>query len=579
MTLNCKAMYEIVRQHNFIPIEVYNFTNGNLLWLNSSLDFSPSEFLRRYAIGIPTSKCFTSIYFDMNSKKVAYADRYGGYGGASNGGGSRCANLCAAQIKGVGTNKLLGKNVINSWYAHGSLNIVDATCEVIYSTVLNKIMPRGAVESLGLILISNTTGYYGENVTAVEDAIPCRGALLVRKECVRPSHFLRARNYLPLDEYTAELISDVSRVRNINKALLNKVESKFGFIEFLSNIFSAHADQFAFALAARITHGSATSSNLTIDGKWIDFAATSFLPSGSNYQTGMSGPAFFDEHKCIEEIFCEFSDTYTKFNLFDLNVEPLLAYYRWAMNAYFHQHCSFLLGIPTGIWPEIGVDSDADLISKTLYKIIHINTTPILVSPTDININEDPVIIFLVNLYGMATNNIAAGKKFEELIGNSDRCHNLVQSFSKIIYNFSLINTNRCPDELFRISAIESIKRAYCSAFFYKDRLRKLLAKNLFVDNEKYFTDFIDLSISVGNFIFNTEATHKVYFFCMDYLKIWYCLKSSCYFIFCLEHNEQKFVSPKYFFDTIEQYYKVKLTINEFDFYGLFCLLRPILVV
>src|SRR5690606_31109938 len=115
-----------------------------------------------------------------------FAERYGGFGLGTNGGGARVANINDAQIKGIGANALAGQGAPKS-HSYGGLDIQSAVKEIIYSRLLNKISPIGAQAIQGLILL--------DEVSALHNGKKAPSVLMVREPVARPGHFLPCANF------------------------------------------------------------------------------------------------------------------------------------------------------------------------------------------------------------------------------------------------------------------------------------------------------------------------------------------------------------------------------------------------
>ncbi|WP_045860048.1 hypothetical protein [Teredinibacter purpureus] len=561
-------LMKIVRKYNYVPVEVSRVRFPNLVWKSDSIRETDKEFVNKYSVIIPESEFFSEVDIDADSEGSAFADRYGGYGGASNGGGARCVNLDGRQIKGVGANKLLGKSVINSWYSHGTLNIVDAVCEVIYSNILSEILPCGVVECHGLVLLAKESSFYGEDITSISDAERCWGALIVRDECVRPAHFLRARNYIPLDEWKWQLQSDVVRVRGISKAVDNELGDRLKFVEHLSKVVRAQANQFAFAKAARIIHGSTTSSNLTVDGAWIDFAATTFLPTGKNFQTGTNQEPFQDEWRNVEDIVVEYADTHTKFNNYDIHIDPLLTYYNEAMDFYFHKHSAYVLGVSYEKWPEYNVNNDADVVSRVMHDIIHLNKEAIVGSPD--GYYDDPMLSLLFAVYGSCLSIKVSKRGLQEYLDDNDRVEELCESFLRLSKDvFAEAPDGTVSRDLIR-AVIVSYRQTICSSFFYRGRLRRQLSETLHLADSHYYSSYIETALAVGEFCYEAPGSERVYLFSSGELSVSYCTSSGKFCICDAVGEENYFYTYSECYVEICKIDKKQFEVGGFNFLVLF---------
>lgn len=120
------------------------------------------------------------------SAKVFHAERYGGSGIQRNGGGARCGFDGNYQVKGIGSNPLVGEGT-DERHSNGALGAVHAIYEALWGEVLAQILPYSAVRVRAILL----TDLYTEKAFE-RSGRKSRRALLVREPVVRPAHFERA---------------------------------------------------------------------------------------------------------------------------------------------------------------------------------------------------------------------------------------------------------------------------------------------------------------------------------------------------------------------------------------------------
>lgn len=323
-------------------------TNTSLVWYKShqikSTDNRKLErkqiFLEQFSYADATNASFIDCPFDTSKNIELNGEHYGGQGIGTNGGGVRCGNLGEYQIKGIGTNLLVGRNTPKD-HAYGGLDLEGAIVETIYTNAINKALPVGAVDVEGLIYTGGNTGYASRDKGT---AVP--GALLVRKSCIRPAHFIQAHNFQPTDAYKQQYYSDVHRTKTVNQSLKKHFEKDIDYIKFLGQFLSNCANQFAFARVLGIAHGTVSPSNISFDGKWLDVPQASFVGGGLNYNSQIS---LYHEPGLVLGIIDELTYTYSKFNKTGLNVQPLVNYYQSQLDAYFSHYLAVYLGLPLEI--------------------------------------------------------------------------------------------------------------------------------------------------------------------------------------------------------------------------------------
>lgn len=119
--------------------------------------------------------------------KKFWADLYGGSNIAGNGGSGRSGYDGKYQVKGIGQTPLVGRN-FDQQHSDGCLSTFQAVCETLWGSVLNHILPYGAVISHAII----------ETPLALPSDPDNYRALLVRVPPVRLAHFDRAVSSLAM---------------------------------------------------------------------------------------------------------------------------------------------------------------------------------------------------------------------------------------------------------------------------------------------------------------------------------------------------------------------------------------------
>lgn len=219
-------------------------------------------------------------------EKVFFAERYGGSGIQRNGGGARCGFDGQYQIKGIGTNPLVGIGSDHS-HSNGALGAIHAIYEALWAEVLAQILPFGAVRARAVLL----TDIY-INSKAERSIGKSRRALLVRDPVIRPAHFERAPYFSPKPEYLKNLKHDSERIRTVIKFLPSHLPVPHGgfsvgaennpriyCIEGLSELARRMAYQMAFC-RTRFLRLTTSPSNIAMDGRLMDFNALSSLFPG-----------------------------------------------------------------------------------------------------------------------------------------------------------------------------------------------------------------------------------------------------------------------------------------------------------
>lgn len=256
-----------------VKFETVRANRGKVIYTNKSLghNLSSSELLSRYNY-ITVDTAIESDNF--RDRKVFFAERYGGDGISTNGGGGRCGFDGAFQLKGLGPNQLVGIRPWNTYgnsHANGLLSLDVAVYESIWAEIINIALPYGAVRTVAVIDL--------ELDFDEPDQKHPRG-LLVRLPAIRPAHFIRA---LYFKEKKFDILSeDAKRVKkaiyklahflptNNPHEAINNIEAKLEYG--LAELATRYAKQFAAARVKKIFHQSISASNITLDGAWMDLA-------------------------------------------------------------------------------------------------------------------------------------------------------------------------------------------------------------------------------------------------------------------------------------------------------------------
>lgn len=218
-------------------------------------------------------------------KKTFYAERYGGYGISRNGGGVRCGFTNNYQVKGIGVNPLIGIGT-DLRHANGSLGAVHAIYEALWSEVLAKKIPYGAVRTQAVLLTDKYTNIFYERADVLS-----RRALLVREPVVRPAHFMRAPYFRPLPEHS-NMQHDAQRIKKVIRKLLAYLPMpEVGFsqkaianpqqfcLEGLCELAFRQGRQMAYC-RTQFLKLTTSPSNIVMDGRLLDFNGVNSLFPG-----------------------------------------------------------------------------------------------------------------------------------------------------------------------------------------------------------------------------------------------------------------------------------------------------------
>lgn len=255
----------------FVSFETEKLEGCSVVYFNEKLaeGKSSEDILDAYSYIVKADSIRPHVQYSV---KTFMAERYGGDGIVNNGGGGRCGFDGVWQLKGLGPNKLVGKN-IDAGHSDGNLSLEVAIYESIWSEIINASLPFGAIRTVAIL----DTGCKYE-----AQGIPTPRGLLIRQPVVRPAHFIRATYFK--EQQFERLSEDAQRVKSVITKLIDflpcastwAIESsmnerlKLGFFELAARF----AEQFATARAKNIIHYNVSASNLSLDGAWLDLSGT-----------------------------------------------------------------------------------------------------------------------------------------------------------------------------------------------------------------------------------------------------------------------------------------------------------------
>jgi hypothetical protein len=288
----------------FEEFNAYPITRATVSWRNKSV---APEFLDLSQCGL-----MIPLYgdpLDCIDKRVSrklVAERYGGDGLGTNGGGVRCGLLEDVPIKGVGQNQLVGLTNSDYWHTYGGANLAEGVLEALWGEICSAALPYGAARVHGLILTGTNVRlrYPRSNGPTTAPRV-----LIVRQQVLRPAHFMRSVFYRQQELGGRLSTIDTLRTRQallMLQASLGELKgpaksgSKGG--EYLiscglETFVSRHAHQIATARALRLMHGSLTASNVALDGRWLDFTSISAVSDYGRVILPRGAPDFMHEEQ------------------------------------------------------------------------------------------------------------------------------------------------------------------------------------------------------------------------------------------------------------------------------------------
>lgn len=290
-----------------VPFSATYLAKPNLIYKNNVCRRSSEQILSNWAYQVPRARDRPELF--LGKRKTFQAERYGGSGLLNNGGGARCGLRGAAQIKGIGPNPLVGEGT-DYWYSNGAISLSDALKEAVWGELLPIVLPFGGVPILAVI----ATGTKCQKMGPLGKRVSTLRGLVVRENALRAGHFERATYFRPKPAFKMLRSRDVDRVR----AMINNLPGALSLYEtydesenssdlagktytMLTRFANRVAEQLATSKAKRIMHGGLSSSNISVDGRWLDYGSISVLPGYTN--TRNYDPPYWLEYTIVGEMF------------------------------------------------------------------------------------------------------------------------------------------------------------------------------------------------------------------------------------------------------------------------------------
>ncbi len=309
-------------QHAAVAVDVLGPANGHvavpltrlqgatLLWLNDCEAESDPAWARlnrdrdAYAAHLLAACAYRIAADGEVPDRIATADRYGG-GIGSNGGSGRAAIIGPYCVKSVGRTPLIGRDV-DVGHASGGAYLEECVRESLLAEILHRELPYGVVRTLAII----ATGTVQVWQTA-HGPKPERCCLLVRRAFLRPAHLERAPLYRGSEDLPG--LADAHRVRRTIAALERHAGGVDPLQEQLTAGFGRWSRQLATTYLLCLPHGGVSSSNVTLDGRLLDFGATAAVPSLARYWVASghypSGEEYRDIVDTVNGVACGFRFT------------------------------------------------------------------------------------------------------------------------------------------------------------------------------------------------------------------------------------------------------------------------------
>ncbi|MCL1634923.1 protein adenylyltransferase SelO family protein [Luteimonas sp. SX5] len=218
-------------------------------------------------------------------KRRYVVDGYGTTSLARYGGSGRAGIVGDFQVKGIGRTPFAASNA--DWHhSHGCLWLEEGLREAVFSEVCRSEAPCGAVPVVAVMSLAET-------ITEPDGGRRQR-ALLVRPFHIRPAHLQRALLIERPDQEGSMMphLQDVDRVRWHIERIQRQTGGAWKSFKFMT---AAYGRQAAYSHACGWFNGGLTSSNLTLQGQFIDFGSARFVQDGRAITYEAFGQRFGDE--------------------------------------------------------------------------------------------------------------------------------------------------------------------------------------------------------------------------------------------------------------------------------------------
>ncbi|CAK2509937.1 conserved hypothetical protein [Vibrio crassostreae] len=296
---------------SFARFTAYRVKNAEVVWKNKQLikeyGFVDKPDIDSWLLNEFAYSSLDPFYTDKASdQSIFFAERYGGQLIASNGGGGRAGLKGQFQCKGIGPTPLINQMGITQ-YSIGVATLKEMLNEALWGEVCHTLLPYGAVRCLAIIDLNHTN----------ENNEKC--AIAVRENELRLAHFELSPYFIP--DNTSDFVSETHRAKLSIEAFPECFKSAFGsypgFRSSMELILDRYAKQLAYARFFRICHGSLTSSNIGLTGKYLDFGTISSLGTYENIITSMGNIGFLKEEDNIFESIINFIDGYNWYSIYE----------------------------------------------------------------------------------------------------------------------------------------------------------------------------------------------------------------------------------------------------------------------
>jgi hypothetical protein len=296
MRLN-ETMADLISAANgHLALPAQRCGSASLLWVNPrARQIDPEAFDRfgdMYHYGRHLlDKCAYLIASNGHVDDEFVVDRYGGSGIGHNGGSGRAGFINGYNVKGIGRTPLVSALTPQS-HASGGAYLEECVRETIFSEIAALRLPHSAVPTLAIIDTGEIQDWKTTWMPTME-----RRTLLVRPAFLRPAHFERATGFISQNAREGGL--DETRVERMFQQLLTRL-TPGDVMQVYHALWTRWTEQLAWGFVNRLPHVSNTTSNISLDGRLVDFGAMTAVPSWARIASSYHREGFLEQINAIQ---------------------------------------------------------------------------------------------------------------------------------------------------------------------------------------------------------------------------------------------------------------------------------------
>ena len=286
----------------FVPFAVRRLAGAELAWLNErwfgsigiNCAHPPTRaaleqlLLTEYGVVVPEPELPGDLF--TGPEVTFWAERYGATGGSTQGGGGRVGMKGAISVKGIGRTPLVSA-VVDWQHSHGALWLEEAVREAVFAEIVAREFPHGAVPVLAVI----ATGIERPLEDGVETG---ERALVLRPNFLRIASLQRTIFFGTSGHRGADQYRDAVRTADLWERLWTPEHEEVRrqvACPTLEETFLHVGEQYGFGHCLRLWPGPIFSSNLSLDGRLLDFGSMRALPSWYRAQSKLASHSFGGE--------------------------------------------------------------------------------------------------------------------------------------------------------------------------------------------------------------------------------------------------------------------------------------------